>query len=361
MTESVRNFQTGAYDLKDAVTLDVRAVMASIPGLGERYYVQSVRGLTQIHGSEPVYRVSISGTGLGIPSERIRSTIRLELNGSVVAEVVTQRTDPHTTRFEIPSKVLEPHFAPSQMKRLEGAFLIRHEHRTGLLDGVLDGLIPRWRAREYRVPLFLALMPRYAGRITAEAEVPVYAWRPIQALTEERVTHNHHCRSRCRGEPTRTPYDITIKVRGVTPPEVGSRRLTMASITCAEGPCAFSHSYGTTLTEDNTRATGRFDVWSHPMRWTLRAEAEEYQRASNRRDSTEHELAFDRILELVVPSDATVTRISGQTVTGRKFEFIAGANEPGGLLRLEREIPPAAPGVPRRFYYRVVPPALPTP
>ncbi|MCK4814781.1 hypothetical protein KA005_03345 [bacterium] len=76
-------------------------------------------------------------------------------------------------------------------------------------------------------------------------------------------TKNHHCSSNCKGEPTRTTYNIELKA------ETGMR-VRNPRLKCIAGPCGGWNSIGGVRVKDKgTTAVRTFDVWSKPTTWIL--------------------------------------------------------------------------------------------
>lgn len=87
----------------------------------------------------------------------------------------------------------------------------------------------------------------------------VFAYEDSKTIT----TKDHHCSSNCKGEPTRTPYKIELKV------EEGMR-VRNPRLKCIVGPCGGWNSIGGVFVQDKgTTAVGIFDVWSKPTTWIL--------------------------------------------------------------------------------------------
>jgi hypothetical protein len=360
---------SATYQMRDAITLDLRGVIAGI-GIGEQFYVQRITGLTQLEKDSGEYRVSISGLGLGIPTDKRRATLRLLINDKTSPRITAMQPDANTTIFSIPADVLAQFFAPKRMTVLRAAFDITYEYKSGLI-------FSRSRTLQQRVPVRIALMPAHAGTITVTATTDVREWVFLRSEVDKKTTGNHHCESDCRGEPTRTNYMVTIKVPSTGRGEVGDQKLTNPKLRCMPemvnipeirllgavigaqnvdaSSCPWSAVNSVYLSEGDTRATGSFDVWSKPSNWELTADVHEYRVVREEQVARTYDLYFGRLVEIIVPKATTLAKISGKLITNARFELVAGNNDAQNLMKLEREVPTE---LDRKFVYLVHRPAM---
>jgi hypothetical protein len=171
LLEHSKRLTDTAYKFKDAAVLDLRAIVATWPVVGEHFFVQSIEGVTQVRRPEADYKIAISGTGLGIPAANLSSTVSLALNGAVL-NVEPERTDAYTARFTIPNKALAALFRERSLSTVPATFEI------------VQTVVPWYRmgkkTYKYSVPLKLALVPYFAGSARVTTKFDQYDWKFIR-------------------------------------------------------------------------------------------------------------------------------------------------------------------------------------
>jgi hypothetical protein len=343
---------TATYALRDAVALDLKGTIAGT-GFGEQFYVQRIGGLIQMQ-KDADYQVSITGLGLGIPTDKRKSEVRFLIDGQAVAGVKQSRNDAYTTSFVIPNAALAPRFAAKRMNVLAATFDIDYEYKSGVV-------FSKWQKLQQRVPVRIGLMPLYAGTITVRATGSTIDWVKVRDEVAKRTTGNHHCEKDCKGEPTRTNYTLTIKVPSTDHQKVGDQKLVNPVLRCVPqmvqipqiiilgtvipaqtvdaSACPWSAVNSVYLSEGDTRATASFDVWSKPTNWELTAGVYELKPVGEMVTTRDYDLQFGHLVEIEVPSSTEVAKVLGTTITNATFEFVAGNNDTQGILKLEREVP----------------------
>jgi hypothetical protein len=342
LIEESPKYESRAYQLKDAIILDVRANLATIKGIGDPFYVQRIEGISQIV-SDNDYTVSIWGTGLGIPSSKLRSTITLFIAGKPVS-TSPQRPNAHIATFTVPNEILEPHFQGRALGTVDAEFKIRHEVKGWFF----------WTATDHCVPIKLALIPKFAGSITVNATSPKYAWQSIGTRQEVKLTSDHNC-PRCENPP-KTPYTVTIKGTNSlkTQPIPGDQRLRNARGRCVTdvrsfsflgvkgtadvSACPWTSLAAVTLSENDSRATAQFLVWGSPVTLEVSADAEEWSLTPDTTTAaTPYDLFFDDIVEIKVPTGSGVVSVaSGLTFSKERLTFVVGQNTQN--LSLQKEV-----------------------
>ncbi|MBK7535612.1 MAG: hypothetical protein IPI49_09645 [Myxococcales bacterium] len=363
MSEQNRRLLQGLYDLqsraaslsrdafrfKDEAALDLRAMFATLPLVGETFFIQRIEGITQIE-QDADYLLEVMGVGLGPDSGDSRSEVRIKIGESMVTDARIERVRAHIASIRIPAARLRPLVADKEVVLVSASFEIKRSTREGAW------LWKKWRTRSYSVPFAIALYSRYAGSGATEAKQPRYGWVRVDPERAATTTGNHHCESNCRHERTRTGYSLTIKVPSTqqSPPISNDRRLRKPVLRCISGPCGGWHKVKTVyLSEGNSRATGKFDVWSRPTEWELTAQVESYQMVGETTVPGMFELYYERTTTIEVPAEATFVKISGQLVTKQRFELVVGETITGPVqVTLDTRGQPG----PRRITLRAAPP-----
>lgn len=360
MSEQNRRLLQGLYDLqsrtaslsrdafrfKDEAVLDLRAMFAALPLVGETFFIQRIEGVTQIE-QDADYLLEVMGVGLGPDSEKRRSVVRIKIGGNMVTDARIERVHANTASIRIPAARMRPLVLDKEVALVLASFEIECSTREGMW------LWNKWKTRSYSVPFTIALYSRYAGSGVTEAKQPRYGWIGVGTERSTTTTGNHHCESHCGGEPTRTGYSVTIKVSSTAhnPPTPNDRRLRNPVLRCISGPCGgWNEVKAVYLSETDSRATGKFDVWSKPTEWELTAQAENYQVVGETTVSGMLELYYGRTTTIEVPAEATFVKISGQLVTKQRFELVIGETTPGPVrVTLDTRGQPG----PRRITLRV--------
>lgn len=169
-TRDIAGLESVAYDLKDTLVLDLENVLRGVPFAEDRFWVQRVSGITQVVKESGSYRIGIKGVGLGIPSDDLKSTLSLRLNGEPLTPESATAVDPHETTFLIKNSDLTTLFTDDEMVLAELTFDIEQSRRKGWW------LFKQWHTDTYSIPIKLALYPKNAGTVEVTVETPVYGF-----------------------------------------------------------------------------------------------------------------------------------------------------------------------------------------
>lgn len=181
------------------------------------------------------------------------------------------------------------------------------------------------------IPYELGLWP-YKGRATIVTTTFEYGWNKVDMISETKGTKNHHCEKHCRGEPTRTNYQIVITLRQNTESPV--RTLRNARLECISGPCGgWNEIIETTINSSGRKATGSFDVWSKPTTLRLLADVYERQVTGAKRFEKEQNVSTKNLFELVVPRSDSSVAVQGTMSEGTKFSFEVDQQDASGIFQ----------------------------
>ncbi len=324
----------GVYDIKDSAVLDLRSFAAGYP-LGSRFFVQKIDGSAQLNRAAGSYSISVWGVALGQDSDKIRSDVRLSINGSILS---AQRdgTQANIASFTIAADSLNPLFKQKQVATAKAEFIVTQRTKGWFF----------WsRPTTYRVPFTLVLFPRYAGQLKLNIVQPTYAWvaLPDNPQKQDKATGDHNC-AKCT-DPPHVPYVLTIEVpssKQATPQE-GDQRLVSKNASCEGHACPWTSLSSLDFYEGNTRVTAQWLVWGSPVTLHLRADAERYIAVGEKTTPQTVDLYYDQIFSVNVPH-ALGVRSDGQiaTITGDTAPLLLGNNDPRGLVSLQQKI--AGPG-----------------
>ena len=342
---------TESYRIKDTMVMDLRAVSWRLTG--EHFFVQTIEGAAQSPRSAGTYRVSVRGTGLGIPTATLRSESTLRLLGRTYTP--TPPTDPHTATFEIPVADLTSSFKPNKLAVVKATFRTKQQVKGWIF----------WSERAAPdVDLNLGLYPALYATVVIQATTTAFEWRKARDEQVTKGTADHNC-ARCP-DPPKTPYTLEIVVpnQGKAIPQLGDQQLRSARMECltdvvqlkVPGPflparpgpnntwlpagptysdlfvdrsaCGWTSSLGVTSSNNNSRAEGKLLAWGSPTNWRMTAEVWEFQAVGeNREVLPAQDVNFGSIVEFEAPSVQGSTAIGiGTTYSNEKFEFVLGNN-----------------------------------
>lgn len=179
----------------------------------------------------------------------------------------------------------------------------------------------------------------YEGSASIVTRTPEFEWRMTRVESTLMGTENHHCESDCRGEPTRTNYEIDLNISGL---RNGIRQeLRNPQLTCVSGPCDGWNDIMSSgeVSESGLEATASFDVWSMPTTWRLSADVYENQIGNWATETIDQVVSTDRTFEIIVPNLDSSVRVRGRMDDGTQFEFEVGHDDETGIFTsLTREV-----------------------
>ncbi len=166
---------------------------------------------------------------------------------------------------------------------------------------------------------------RYKGTAMLATKAPVYEWKKISTISEDRTTKNHHCDSGCSDEPTRTNYKMSVDIPRSS--EGNVRVLQNPNLKCLtpKRTCGgWNEVIDVRIVDDGQRATASFDVWTKPTTWRLSADL--YERQVVDEIETLESLAFSdtKLLEISAPKTTSSIILRGAKSDGSAFSFDIG-------------------------------------
>jgi hypothetical protein len=356
MRRTLASVTDKAYNFKDSAALDLNAIVTSFPFVKERFFVQSIRGLSYLPQAAD-FRLQVAASTLGT-QEGLNTQIEVFKgvgpNKTLLPNVlVDQSKQRFFADLAIPNANLASDFKDNDLvlvpltlrfntSRAKGWWLFKSEEK-----------------QTYDVPVYLNFFPRQAGQLVSVTKQPTYDWFPAGTKTERLDTPNRHCDKDCRGERTRGGNRIEFAVPGGPKPyKAGNKFLRNPSQRCIGGNCAFSDSFNLALSENDTRLIFTWSTWSTPGTWEASAEVMEYRLAGEATETSPAPVVFNfgRIIEIMVPVESTFGVLKVKTFTKQDYEVPIGEPDPYGILTYQGKTP-AGPGL-SRVTYRVNDPAV---
>lgn len=190
------------------------------------------------------------------------------------------------------------------------------------------------------IPIHLGIDDGYNGKGTLKYSPQQRGWVNIGVVRKTKPTGNHHCSRDCRGEPTRTNYQVSLSVNDYRSPSLGDRKLVEPKLKCKSGPCGgWNQVLNVELADDGKTATASFDVWSNPTSWELTASILEYQIVSEK--IVEKDLSPSSLvpLEIITPSNAVSATFSGSMNDGKPFSIKPSSESSGDLFVFQSSTP----------------------
>lgn len=206
---TVEEIRPTAFDLKDALVLDVTNVLEGLPLVKYDFFLQRIDGIVQLRRDGGEYRLRFWGKNLGPQSGRSASTVKhLWIDGKEVPFRVN-RTQANVSEVWIGSQALEKLFAAHDLRVVEAKVGIEalHTHRKWIGSSQA--------VEETAFPFYISLMPQYYGHVKVTYYRPVYEWKkalenePIFWVTPDHdqhggdVRHFDHTDSRTTEKGTR--------------------------------------------------------------------------------------------------------------------------------------------------------------
>lgn len=183
------------------------------------------------------------------------------------------------------------------------------------------------------VPIYLGLDDGYQGNAKLNYSSEKKDWVKIGIARKTKSTGNHHCSRNCRGEPTRTNYQVNLSTNDYQESKLGDRKLMNPKLTCKTGPCgSWNQVISVNLSKNTKSATASFDVWSKPTTWVLTAEVFEYEVVSENNIEKMLKVSSLTPLEVKVPTDSVFAMLNGVMEDNRRFSFKVAEKDSSEIL-----------------------------
>lgn len=334
MRKELGNTADKAYKFKDSLTLDLNFIVTSLPFVKEKFFIQSIKGLSYLPSNKN-FNLKISATTLGI-HEGIHTNIKIydakdKTNTPLENVIVNQAEQRFFANVSIPQDSLQVKFNDENMTIVPLTVEFEVEKKRGWwIFSWLD-------KNSYTVPIYLSLYPKKVADIQITTKQPVYDWVNIGDKTKSYITPNRHCKHNCGGQPTRGGNRIEFSVAGGAKPyKEGYKRLINPSQKCTGGNCGFSDSFRLYRTENNTRLIFTWDTWSTPGTWEAKADIEEYQVVNEKSYNSKIIPAyFSKQFTALIPKEFTYGILKIKTFTKNEYEIQIGAPDSKGLLQYQ--------------------------
>jgi hypothetical protein len=327
------------YRMKDTLVMDLRAISWRVTG--DHFFIQTIDGTAQIPKKEGVYRISVIGTGLGIPSSTLKSESKLFIGNKHYNPIPPQNA--YTATFEVP--VADLQFMAKKL-RLVNATLKTTQSVKSYIFG--------WKRRPAPdVDISIGLYPLHFAQVSINSTHSKFEWVKARDEGTNHTTGDHNCAT-C-SNPPKTPYTLSIKVPNQlkTTPQLGDQQLKAPKLECLKdmrtirifnrdivvdaSACGWTSITSVNLSENNSRADGKWLSWGSPTTWRFAAEVWEFTATGEAKEQQPaQDVEFDSIVEFDVPAGQGSFAVAvGKTYSNEKFEFVLGNNT--DMLTLQKQ------------------------
>jgi len=336
LTEQANSFQKGAFELKDAMALDLRGAMGDIRFFVSKtdFMIQRIDGITQLEskrGGE--YKLVVTGLGFGPNTSKSRNRITaFKLHGSQVT-FTENRPRANRTEFNLPNAAL--HFKDNQIvfEPLEISGIVETKKMLG------------WSSKEYKVPVRLTLMPRFAGRIKVMFATDKLDWVAVtpEPARYTYTTPDHNCSKDCRFFPEGAQKLVAANQRFFNPQIFGRE---------GEG-CGWTRNQRATILGGGTILDFWTEAQGSPCTYTYGATIQELKIVGEVPGSKDYNLQFGENLVVDLPAGTKFWRLRGATTAFQTIDVVM--DQSGEILKYRRTVDS---GTRKRVVYYVAPPKL---
>lgn len=161
---------------------------------------------------------------------------------------------------------------------------------------------------------------QFSGEIRLLYSARSYFWQRGPDKSEQLQTGDHNCRRKCRGEPTRTTYQIEMTA------DANERFVDPVGLQCIGGPCGGWNAVGL-VSQNGDTATASWDVWSRPTTWRLTVGTEVRRSRLEERRSNTIPTRYGAEFTLTVGQDFENPRIEVNNGSGWRSIPITNSSE----------------------------------
>jgi len=167
---SVERSTSQAYDLKDALIIDLMSVTGDIAWWSKQsFYVQRISGLAQVEQNYD-YRIKIIGIGFGTDSEKKYARIKsISLNDKQNIPFLENKIAAHQSDINIDYRQLNDFLNPTKPNLIKCKIVIEVNEKVGFIS-------KHWKKQTFELPFMLTLLPKFASKLTIEYELPTSDW-----------------------------------------------------------------------------------------------------------------------------------------------------------------------------------------
>ena len=339
LTQTLKDTKTGAFELKDAIALDLTTQVGDLAIWAKKDFVlQRIDGIAQMQKEGGDYTLRFTGIGFGPDSSDRSARIKqLTLAGKQFADFRENRPRAFTTEIYIPRSVLRG-----------------DEHRVSIIPVDLDVEVTSKRLlgrkpTTYPVHLQITLMPRFAGTLIVSWKQPVFDWitiNPRQEYVETTGDHNQ------RGDIRRFPYNW--------PKRVDDNHRFLGPVSCPNNShpenrnCDWSECKSVSLLENDKVLNLSIEAWGSPCTYRFWAPLQERKPTGEQSVEKPYDFVYGANLVVELPQDVTYWRLQGKTITFQPVDVVAEGTDK--LLTFRDLIQSGA--VQRVVYSVAVPPGV---
>jgi hypothetical protein len=332
LRRNLTSVKDSAYSFKDSTALDLNALFQSIPFIKDKFFVQSIRGLSYLPQVSD-FKLQIAATSLGI-QDNISTKVSVykkdgESKKLIPNIIVDQSKQRFFAEISIPNSELASSFSDTDLVVLPLIIQLTSQYTKGWW------IFSHIEEQTHEIPVYINLFPRKVATITSSVRTPTYSWVKIDTKFERYTTPNRHCDDDCRGDRTKggNRIEFAVAPSGPSPDRVNNKKLVNPQYRCIAQTCGWSGSFNLRLTNYDSRLIFTWDTWSRPGTWEVSADVLEYQiTGESIKSETETTASFGRLLEIILPIDTSYSTLKVRTFTKNDYEILIDQPDPYGIL-----------------------------
>lgn len=339
ITDQLQGAQAAAYDFKDSAVIDLAGLEAVLPFVHLPYFIQRIKGLSQVVSDGGDYPMTLSAFGLTPGSSNTASAVRV-LDDATGTEIPSRVniTANGQAQITLLNAGLKPYFQPAKVVVLPvDVEMTVVQHRRILPD------------RHYKIvaKVGLSLFPTKAGQVTVTAYRPTYVWKKLKSEDSTHVASGD-------GEDGHSVIqDLKLPGSGEASPHVGNliyanphQHCVMKVNTPTLPPCNatdgnqngwFEIIRYPAISESGTRLTWEGKGYHQPKFLWVTYDLMEYQAGPEEVIKKDYDLKWGESIDFALPDGMTRYRIDGQSITFQTISLSTG--KASSLLQFDEQTP----------------------
>jgi hypothetical protein len=311
---TAEKLSNNTFDLKDALVIDLKTILGdALPWSRTDFYVQRVKGATQLYGSQTDYSLKVLGIGFGFNQENFESkTTGVLINDENVA-YSDEKISGNESEIKISYNDLNKFCTNSKVSQIKLKIVVETRRKSGLI-------FKSWSSKHFELPLTITILPRTVNNIVVSYSFPKIDWVTINPFIEySHLTTNHH--------QTGSPILHFAEIKEVRLPD--NQRFTNGRQ--GRGPegwgCPWTTLQSVNITEGGKLLTAKFDLWGGPCTYYFGATLEEFKESGSQEMTlpvTVFEYGKNFVIEL--PKGTKYWRIQGKTIDFKDIDIVGKAD-----------------------------------
>ena len=335
LTDQLHGLQPAAYDFKDSTVIDFSNLEAALPFVHLPYFIQRIRGLSQVVSDGGDYLMTLSAFGLTPGSSQTASSVRL-VDATTGKEIDTRVniTGNGQASIVITNAALRQYFDPNKVVILPidiEVSVVRHKH-----------ILPDQHFK-ITAKVGLSLFPTKAGHVTVTAYKPTYDRVKTQTLDSPHVASGD-------GEEGHSVVQtIDLPGSGVANPHVGNQTFANPHQHCV---MKVNNTPLPRCNDGDVNQNGWFEIIKYPaimnngtrLEWEGKGyhqpkflwvtyDVMEYQVTGDAATKTDYDIKWGESVDFALPDGFTHYRIDGQSIMFQNISLNGGKASP--MLQFE--------------------------